>query len=107
MIDAERSAPGQMWHSIDTLMGRRHAPMYVAITADEMHRFFNSSAVDTVDHKKLLHRFGAVVDLGFWSGGADLQVDFPSPPFPSLLSLTYPPSPLPPSPRPGSGGPGV
>jgi hypothetical protein len=45
-IDAERSTPRQLWHSIDTLMGRRQAPTSVAITADEMHRFFDSKVAD-------------------------------------------------------------
>jgi len=36
-IDAKRSTPHQLWHSIDKLMGQRHALMSVTITADEMH----------------------------------------------------------------------
>jgi hypothetical protein len=42
-IDAERSTPRQLWQSIDTLMD---APTSVAITADEMHKFFDSKVVN-------------------------------------------------------------
>ena len=45
-IDAERSTPRQLWQSIDTLMGRRRALTSVAITADEMHKFFDSKVAD-------------------------------------------------------------
>jgi len=45
-IEAERSTPRQLWHSIDTLMGRQHAPMYVAITADKMHSFLDLKVAD-------------------------------------------------------------
>jgi len=45
-IDAERSNPCQLWHSIDTLMGRRHAPISVVITVDKIHMFFDSLVAD-------------------------------------------------------------
>ena len=41
-IDAERSTPRQLWRSIDTLMGRGHSPTPNAVSADEMHRFFDA-----------------------------------------------------------------
>ncbi len=45
-VEAERSNPRQLWHSIDTLMGRRRAPTFAAVTADEMHQFFDSKVTD-------------------------------------------------------------
>jgi hypothetical protein len=41
-IDAERSTPRQLWQSIDTLMGRGQTPTTDAISADDMHRFFDA-----------------------------------------------------------------
>ena len=41
-IDAERSTPRQLWRSIDTLMGRGQAPATNAVSAHDMHRFFDA-----------------------------------------------------------------
>ena len=39
-VTAEQSAPRQLWHSIDVLLGRGSTPMSDAVTADEAHQFF-------------------------------------------------------------------
>ena len=41
-IDAERSTPQQLWHSLDMLMGRGNTPTSANVNADEMHRFFDA-----------------------------------------------------------------
>jgi hypothetical protein len=40
-IDAEHSAPRQLWQSVNTLMGRGRAPVSTPIGADEAHKFFD------------------------------------------------------------------
>ena len=40
-VAAEQSTPRQLWHSIDALMGRGHAPMSSAVDAGDLHRFFD------------------------------------------------------------------
>jgi len=39
-VDAERSTPRQLWHSIDALLGRGRVPPLYEIGATEFHRFF-------------------------------------------------------------------
>ena len=40
-VTAERSAPRQLWRSIDVLLGRGSSPSSAAISADDAHRFFD------------------------------------------------------------------
>ena len=43
----EHSSPQQLWHSIDVLMGRGHAPTSFAVDADKIHRFFDKKVAGT------------------------------------------------------------
>jgi hypothetical protein len=40
-INAERSSPRQLWHSIDALLGRERASTLPAVAVDNLHQFFN------------------------------------------------------------------
>jgi len=41
-VDAERSTPRQLWHSIDALLGRDRVPPLHEVGATEFHRFFEA-----------------------------------------------------------------
>jgi len=40
-VESERSAPRQLWKSVDTLLGRGRVPPSGVITAEEFHQFFD------------------------------------------------------------------
>ena len=42
-VDAERSSPRQLWHSIDVLLGRGRVPLSADVDAAELHRFFDEN----------------------------------------------------------------
>jgi hypothetical protein len=44
-VDSERSAPVQLWRSVDALMGRGRLPMFDAIGPNELYSFFDAKVV--------------------------------------------------------------
>ena len=46
-IESERSTPQRLWRSIDSLMGRGHAPSTTSIDAQDLHRFFEEK-IDSI-----------------------------------------------------------